>query len=209
MEYRAFGNRVAMVYEALGVPIPLEEALAILREKGMHVVKDADIIAIAKGLVGKAEWKLPSGTWEAPHYFDCASLTRWLYGQLGIWIPRRPIQQYEFCSKFYKIVPLENAAPADLLFVSSPYSNGRPVKTQETIGHVCIVSGEGRAICATNSEFGTGVVEIAFEKLFRSRTLGAVGRVVEDMSRIHTFLAPPNREIEGSDDIKWILLKSM
>lgn len=209
MEYRAFGNRVAVAYETLGVPIPLEDMLAILKEKGIRVIDDVDIVAIAKSLVGKAKWKLPSGVWEAPHYFDCAGLTRWLYGQIGIWIPRRPIQQYEFCSKFYKIVSLEDVAPADLLFVSSPYMNGRPVDNQERIGHVCIVSGKHKAICATNSEFGTGVVEIAFEELFKSRTLGAVGRIVDDLSRIHTFLTPPNREIDSSDDIKWIILKSV
>lgn len=209
MEYLTCGNRVAVEYETLGILIPFKDALVILKEKGIHVIDDVDIVTIAKSLVGKAKWKLPSGAWEAPHYFDCAGLTRYLYGQLGIWIPRRPIQQYEFCGRFCKIVSLEDAKPADLLFVSSPYINGRPVNNQEKIGHVCIMSGENKAICATNSEFGTGIVEIGFEELFKTRTLGAVGRIVEDISRIHTFLTPPNREIDSSDDIKWIILKSI
>lgn len=209
MEYRAFGNRIAVVYETLGVPINFEDALAILKERGIRIIDKVNIVAIAKSLVGKAKWKLPSGTWEAPHYFDCSGFTRWLYGQSGIWIPRRPVQQYEFCKKLYGNIPLKNALPADLLFVSSPYVNGRRVENQEKIGHVCIVSGERQAICATNSEFGTGVVEITFDELFKSRTLEAVGRVVENLSLVHTFLTPPNREIDSSDDIKWIILQSL
>jgi cell wall-associated NlpC family hydrolase len=140
--------------------LPLDEhaAFGILEEKGFHKV-EVDVVALAESLVGKAEWKLPSRQWEAPNYFDCSSFTKWLYGQCGISIPRRPKQHFDFCrTEGRELICDELLTAGDLLFVTSPFVHGIRTDEHDGIGHVCLMADAGNVICATNSEFGKGVV---------------------------------------------------
>lgn len=137
-----------------------------------------DLLVSAKSLVGKAQWKWGSKSWEAPHYFDCSSLTQWLYEQIGVSIPRRVRQQFEYCCLHGKIVKLEHIESGDLLFTTSPYFQGKRVDTQKQFGHVLIVSGHNQAICSSSSELGKGVVEIGFDQLFSTRMFCGAGRIL-------------------------------
>ncbi len=221
MEYRAVGNRIAVDFNGRG--ISKDEALEILKKKNVRPI-EVNIIELAKELVGRAQWKWGACQSEAPHFFDCSSLTKWLYGQKGIWIPRRAHQQFDFFpygqmlfsvsvterwDSAMKKQVIEEIVEGDLIFVSSPYKRGVKTDLDERIGHVCIASGAEQAICATNSEFGTGVVELPISTLFKSRKLSGIGRVIPDEADVTTFTFPSEREIETTDDIHVIVLQSL
>jgi len=206
MDLRNVGNRVAVNLDSLNLRISNEEALKILERKRIKCVK-TDIFELAKNLVGVAQWRWGSKQWEAPYYFDCSALTKWLYGQMGIWLPRRGEQQFEYCEKHGSIVNLDNYKRGDLLFLSSHFKNGVLIDFDDGIGHVCMVVEKNRAICSSNSELGQGVVNLLFDDIFATRKLRAIGRVCDFCSLI-TLLVPPDREIESSDDIKHIILRS-
>ena len=209
MFYHAAENRCAVDFGLLGLPISEEEALGILKSKGFEQI-DVNVVAIAENLVGKAEWKWAARSWDAPKYFDCSSLTMWIYAQRGIEIPRRSIQQFEFCRKQGEGVRRDDLLlRGDLIFITSPYFNGKLVGDHSGIGHVCLHVGKGNVICATNSEFGTGVVNLSFHELFHTRKICGVGRVIPGGSNVITLKTPPHREIKTSDDIKHIILQTL
>ena len=207
MHYRAVGNRCAADLVSFVLPVSVEQALGILAGENINLI-EVDIISLAKSLVGKAGWLWAAREWQAPSFFDCSSFTKWLYGEMGIWIPRRPQQQFEFCREFGSLHSLDQVAVGDILFLNSPYRKGVRSETEEGIGHVCVVSGEDSAICATNSEFGRGVVELPMSGLLSSRKLVGVGRIAHPAGRIMTFVFPSEREVETSDDIRWIVLQN-
>jgi hypothetical protein len=209
MTYRAVGDRCAVDLKSIGVPLDENALLEILEKKGFRTV-DVDMISLAEDAIGKANWKLPSGQWEAPHYFDCSSFTKWIYGQRGILIPRRPQQQFEFCGVEGKQLAREELLMAgDLLFVSSPFIHGKRTDEHNGIGHVCLMVDAGEVICATNSEFGKGVVKIPLHELCTTRKICGAGRIIPQGGKPITLITPPNREIETSDDVKWIVLQSL
>src|SRR3989338_8780587 len=94
MEYRAVGNRCAVILNSLRLPHSREETLAILNHKGFTVV-EVDIIALARQCIGTSRYRRGARPSEAPAVVDCSSFIKWLYAQRGIWLPRRSIQQRE------------------------------------------------------------------------------------------------------------------
>ena len=239
MEYQAVGNRIGVDFISLDLPIPKDEALDILEKSNIRRI-EVNIHDIAKELVGKAQWKLLSRQWEAPYFFDCSSLTKWLYGQKGIWIPRRSRVQFHFCGQSMEIDKetrlvdvwdtetgdllftdsvstgrkksntdiVREVIPGDLIFLSSPYKNGVKTDSDDGIGHVCIASGSEKAICATKSEFGKGIIELPIRTFLDSRKLRGIGRIIPEGREVITLIFPPKEEIETIDDIRSIVLRS-
>ena len=205
---RSVVNRIAIDLSSLDLPIPPDQALEILKKRNIRPV-EVDIQALAKSLVGKAQWKLPSRQWEAPHFFDCSSLTKWLYGQKGVWLPRRHVQQFEYCRQNGSIHGLGEIIGGDLIFLSSLYNNGVKMDSDEGIGHVCLAVGNDSAICATNSELGTGVLELSIDILLRTRKLRSVGRLFSSAGSFTTLMLPPGSEVETIDDVRWKILQSL
>lgn len=141
------------------------------------------VVKEARKLVGVAKWKWGARPEDAPEFFDCSSFTQWIYQQTGIALPRLAQQQYEVLGVYgnaqkgyghrYSVAEAEEG---DLLFVSSPYVKG--VKQEKhTRLHVCLVTEKGTVICATNSELGTGLVEITINRLLKTRQFRGVGRI--------------------------------
>jgi len=207
MNFRNVGNRVAVDFDFFNLQISNKEALEILKDQKIRHI-DVDICEIAKKLVGIAQWRWASRQWEAPHYFDCSALTKWVYGQMGIWLPRRPQQQFEHCEEHGEIIKLEDSQCGDLLFFSSHTRNGKRVGLHEGNGHVCMLVEKNRVICALKSESVKGIYNIALEDMLAARKLQAVGRVCNYHS-LTTLLVPPDREIESSDDIKHVILQCL
>ncbi len=207
--YRACGDRCA--FHLSDSKLSRRETCRQLLAKGFQLI-EVDVVTLAKNLAGKSKWKWAARSWHAPDYFDCSSFTKWLYAQKGIWIPRRARQQYEHCNvePIHKMLgnkELHFAQPGDLLFVSSPYSGGRPTKRQTNL-HVGIVVPGNKMICATNSELGRGIVEISFDQLFSTRKFRGIGHPTNgyfgDENPV-TLITPREREIETTDDLKWVL----
>lgn len=209
MMFRAVQDRCAVDVKSMDWPVDIDTALGILQKRGIRKI-NVDLIAVAEGLVGKAGWKLPSPQSDAPHHFDCSSLTKWIYGRRGILIPRRPAQQFEFCRDHGQLLGRDELlAPGDLVFLTSPFVNGKRTDEHNGIGHVCLMAEDGDVICATNSEFGTGVVKIPFHQLFATRKSCGAGRIIPRGAEVITLEIPLAREAESSDDIRWIVLQSL
>lgn len=126
--------------------------------------------------VGVSRWKWGAFSSEAPLHVDCSSFTQWIFSRAGIWLPRRPYQQYEYCSEQGRIMSIDEVRQADLLFTNCPCAentSGEP----EPIEHVCMAVSSEEVICATNSELGRGVVRLSLEKLLSTRVLRGAGRI--------------------------------
>ncbi len=198
--YRAVGNICAVHFPSLNLPISQNKALEMLAQKGFERL-NIDIIILGRELIGNSTYKRGARMYEAPDALDCSSLTKWLYAQQGIWIPRRSIQQREYGIK----VSPEGVIRGDLLFTSG-HIDYYLTDSQDGVGHVGIVTGEGTVVHAANKK--DGIVETKIEKFINNSPRGAA-RVIPAGYEVVTLKTPQNREIETSDDIRWILLQNL
>ncbi len=205
MHTRVINNRIVVDLWALRLPIGMEEIKALLHREGVNIL-DVDVVEIARELVGKARWKFGVFLHEMPCFLDCSALTKWVYGQKGIWLPRRSMQQYQYCQQYGQIIEgVDLIQPGDLVFMSSHYKYQRLTDSDEGIGHVCLAVDKDNIICATNSGLGNDVVEISLAKALELRKIRAIGRVFRPGAHLKTLELPGNWEVESADDIHWIL----
>lgn len=223
MIFRAVGDRCAVDLQSLNLPITPEDSLRTLEREGFWC-KKVSLARLLKKFIGRAGYRRGARMREAPYVFDCSSFAKWIYGFLGINLPRRSIQQFEACVSRQRLGPelvcptdlrrsgfqLGNFTPGSLIFSrgTHPYtgSNG------ERIGHVGIVMDlVGRFSCtvahAVNAE--KGIVQEDFWDFKSKRGDGTVwvGRIAPDLDKLITVVAPMKWEVETSDDIRWILLQ--
>ena len=78
---------------------------------------------------------------ESPSGFDCSGLVQYVFGQLGVEVPRGSVDQSEVGTE---VASLSEAQPGDLLFFE-PGQNGAPPGKP---GHVAIYIGNGEMIDA-------------------------------------------------------------
>lgn len=201
MTYTSVNNRCLVNFDRLNLPITEEEGLRVLYSKGF-VSQDIDIISIARSLVGQAVYRRGARMVEAPAVFDCSSFIKWLYGQKGLYLPRRSIQQ----RKVGESVPVKNLSDGDVIFVSGyiDYFDSDPA---DGVGHVGIYTGEGTVIHAANRRLG--VVETKFERFIGTNKFRDIRRYVPKEYKHHTLICPKEMEIESSDDIRWVILQNL
>src|SRR3989344_2046019 len=114
MEYRAVGNRCAVILNSLRLPlISNEEILKVLSHAGFNLI-EVDMVRLARECIGKSMYLRGAQPREAPAVVDCSSLLKWLYGRRGIWLPRRSIQQYELG----EAAELDGLIAGDIVFIS-------------------------------------------------------------------------------------------
>jgi hypothetical protein len=113
MEYRAVKQRCAVDLVRLSLPISEEAALNILQSKGF-VALDIDLIALARTCIKRSGYRRGAQASEAPSVVDCSSFIKWLYGERGIWLPRRTIQQ----RNLGEAVDLDHLCAGDVVFTS-------------------------------------------------------------------------------------------
>lgn len=200
MEYRAVGNRCAVNLEGLNLPISREETLTILGRKDFRIV-EVDVVALARQCVGVSQYRRGARIREAPKVFDCSSFVKWLYGQRGVWLPRRSIQQREMG----ETVSLDEVVAGDVVFTSGwiDYYFDDP---KDGVGHVGLATGEGTIIHAANRR--VGVVESPLDDFVHKGFRGA-RRYIPQGAEVLTLEVPPEREVEIADDLRWIVLQSL
>ncbi len=201
MEYRAVGNRCAVVLAELHLPIPKEEVLAILSRKGFSVV-EVDLIKLARDCVGSSKYRRGAKLTEAPDVFDCSSFIKWLYGECGIWLPRRSVQQSE-CGERVK---LEDITAGDVIFTSSKINYYRDDPALG-IGHVGIATNEWTVVHAANKR--VDVIESSMDKFIGKDEFRVARRYIPKNTEVITLETPKNRGVEIADDIRWIVLQSL
>ena len=201
MNYRAVGQRCAVDIDSLDLEITSDEAVLILLNNGFKIVH-VDIVELARECIGASKYRRGARPDEAPEVFDCSSFIKWLYGQCGIWLPRRSIQQMSLGEK----IEMDSICAGDVVFVSGviDYYHDDPTKG---VGHVGIASSSNTVIHAANGKIG--VAEIPLDKFIGEDKFRGIRRYVPDNRRILTFKTPADRHVEIEDDFRWIILQSL
>lgn len=198
-------NRILFFKSKFNLKISDDEIVSILGSEGILKV-EVNPVEIALNLVGRS-WKWGAKQWQAPHFFDCSSLSKWVFGHAGLWLPRRPEQQFRLFLQMnwvYACGGVVSLRPGDVVFVNSVYTRGQidPQKDPNRISHVLIITEDSNLVCAANSELGRGVVKVSFSELIKTRKILGLGRVA---SGGMVFEYDPKREIETDEDIFYIL----
>jgi len=201
MKYHAVGNRCAVNLKSLQLPISNQEALAILIAKGFKIL-EVDILTLARQCIESSRYCRGAKPSEAPTVVDCSSFIKYLYGQRGIWLPRRSIQQRELGVS----IPFEEVSKDDVVFVSGwiDYYHNDP---SDGIGHVGIATGKGTVIHAADRK--AHVVESSLESFVGKKKFRGIRRYVPKDQIVLTLETPLNREVEIDDDMRWIVLQSL
>jgi hypothetical protein len=201
MEYRAVGNRCAVDFDSLNLPMPREEALAILSQKDFVVV-EIDIVALARQCIGTSQYRRGARLSEAPAVFDCSSFMKWLYANRGIWLPRRSIQQRELG----EVVEIDDLIAGDTVFISGriDYYYDDPANG---VGHVGVVTGDGTLIHAAGRK--AGVAESPLDEFLDKAKFRGARRYIPKGVEVLTLETPFRRGVEIADDIIWIVLQSL
>lgn len=201
MEYRAVGNRCAVDLDSLFLPISNDKALNILTQKGFKVL-EVDLVGLARRCIVISSYRRGAKLSEAPTIVDCSSLIKWLYGQRGIWLPRRSIQQRELGEH----VSLNDVSMGDVIFTRGAvnYYHSNP---RDSVGHVGMVTGEGTVIHAANSR--VGIIESSLDNFLCVTKFRGIRRYVPKDQTVLTLETPTDREVETADDIRWIVLQSL
>lgn len=201
MEYRAVGNRCAVILDSLHLPISRKEILTALKDKDFALV-EVDIISLARQCIATSRYRRGARPSEAPAIVDCSSFIKWLYGQRGIWLPRRSIQQRELG----EAVNLDELVAGDVVFVSGwiDYYQDDPV---DGVGHVGIATGDRTIIHAANKK--AGIIESPLEKFVGKNEFRGARRYLPRNAEVLTFETPGKREVEIADDFRWIILQSL
>lgn len=201
MNIRAVGSRCAVQLRPLDLPISDDEALRLLESMGYRQI-EVDLVALARGRIGKATYRRGARMREASAVFDCSSFTKWLYGCRGIRIPRYSIQQHEACT----FLPSGPALAGDLAF-SEGFRSYYRTNPAFGIGHVGLVTSDRTVIHAADAE--RGVIEEPLEVWQGWKGFRGVRRLIPSEARFITLECPPDAEIESSDDIRWKILQRL
>jgi cell wall-associated NlpC family hydrolase len=123
----------------------------------------ADAVALARQYLG---WPYAWGGASPATSFDCSGLVQWVYGQLGVALPRTAQAQYDATDR----VAESDLRPGDLVFFAQTYPD-----PAEWITHVGIYVGSGIMINAPQE--GDVIKEVpAFDGFWGAHYAGA-GRV--------------------------------
>ncbi len=201
MEYRSVGNRIAVILDSLKLKISDQEIIAILTQKGFKVI-EVELITLARQCIGVSQYRRGAKLSEAPAVVDCSGFNKWVHGRLGIWIPRRSIQQRELG----EVIQLHDINEGDVAFASGAidYFDDEP---GDGVGHVGIATGGGTIIHAANKE--VGVVESTIDNFFGEKGFRGLRRYIPRGIKVLTLEIPPGIDVETSDDLRWIVLRSL
>lgn len=200
--FRAVKDLCAVDFTELKLPISKAEATKILIKLGF-VETSTSLREIANLAIGNKYCKTAKLS-EAPIHFNCSGLTKWLYGQIGIWIPRRCIQQFMFGTH----IDREEARIGDLVFMEgfTPYYLDNP---ENGMSHVSMILDKNTVIHAASRALGRGVFTSPISAVIEAPDFRGIRRIVDNIEELVIFRAPPEQEVETSDDIKWIVYQNL
>ncbi|MFH0856998.1 MAG: NlpC/P60 family protein, partial [bacterium] len=165
---------------------------------------NVDIIRMARKCVGKGRYLRRASIKDAPAVFNCASFPKWLYSQIGIWLPKFTVQQREMGES----VGIDAIQAGDLLFFKGNKYNFID-NASDGVGHVAIATSEGSIIHCIYRKIGKGVFEHSVSSFVNNENFRGARRIIPDFRKIITLITPSDMEVETSDDIKWIILQNL
>ena len=194
------GNRLFVHFQTLVPSLNFHDIESYLIEYDIKIEK-RKIDEIARNQIGK---KYQRGAKSLDAY-DCSSLTQFIYGQMGIYIPRISIDQAN-CGENLKHT--NQLKIGDLVFGEgrNPYSyRDQPLLQKNEIGHVGIFVGDG-FVHAANSEQG-----VIFEETnsFLKKNIKTAVRIHGNIEEGVTLILPENSSIEYDNHLRWRLLSAL
>lgn len=120
----------------------------------------AEVVTLVRSRIGSPYIWGAAG----PDSFDCSGLVQWVYGQVGITMPRTAQAQYDWATP----VAPEALQPGDLVFYEHTYPS------PDRITHVGIYVGDGTVVMATQE--GEFVKEIQLSDAYWSSHFAGAGR---------------------------------
>lgn len=97
-----------------------------------------------------APYKYGATKADIPHAFDCSLFTQYVYGSVGIELPRSTIEQ---AAQGMVVPDISNLEIGDLIFLHSTHGHYNPT-FPEGIGHAVMYIGDGNAIHARSQRTG-------------------------------------------------------
>jgi len=122
-----------------------------------------DVVALARQYLG---WPYVLGGASSATSFDCSGLVQWVYGQLGVQVPRTAQQQYDATER----IDDADLRPGDLVFFARTYAD-----PNDWVTHVGIYVGDGVMINAPQE--GDVVREMSLAADFWVAHYAGAGRV--------------------------------
>lgn len=193
---------MAVDFDFLKLPISTEDSLSILGKFSISA-EIKNITDLARSRIGHTIYKRGANHRKWPEVLDCSSLIKWVYGEMGIWIPRHSIDQRDFCQR---IDALDRARVGDLIFCDGRrnYYWDNPV---DGVGHVGIVVDHQMVVHAANSK--VGVIETPLEKFSSPGEFRGLGRLVINFEKLYTLNLPEDPLVETSNAIRWKILQNL
>lgn len=196
-EYRAAGNRCAFDFSR-PLPISSQDARnSLLRRK--FEIRKVDLFSLALQQLGKPYQRgVHPRLW--PTRFDCSALTKWLYAQCGISIPRQSIAQRGAGQE----ISLNDLRLGDLIFSSGPKNYFTPSCGDE-IGHVGFIIDPETVVHAASSS--SGVIKSSLDSFLQPKRFRGARRMVSDLESLETVIVPDERFIETSSNLYWTIFR--
>ncbi len=194
--YRAVNDRLAVDFQKLKLPASEAELIPLLRGKGIACL-EVDLVLFARQCLGKP-YRRGAHPSEAPNIFDCSGLTKWLYGQKGIWLPRYSIDQRDAGRK------IQDIKAGDLVFAKG-YKNYYWTDKEDAVGHVGMAIDESAIIHAANGR--RGVVIDPLNAFCGSGKYRGARRYVPLKRTVYTLIIPKEFCIETSTALRWKILQ--
>ncbi len=135
--------------------------------------KTEKLVKIAKSLAGRP-YKYGAKAEEAPRFFDCSLFTKYVFGQIGVKLPRTAIEQ----AMVGKKVALSKIKECDIIFLKGEigrYNKYFPAG----VGHEGIYIGGGKVIHASRKR-----ISGRYEDIYHPELIKEIGKViVEDLNK--------------------------
>ncbi len=204
--YRLVGDRLALSLSSVS-GLSVEETKKAIRNLGIEIMPltPQELLRFyARQLAGKSKYKRRAQMSEAPEYFDCSGLTKWLYGRIGIWLPRRSIAQFGFANS--SGIEGGDFQVGDLIFKKGRvnYYFDDP---DLTVGHVgLVIEAEGSRGSVIHATQKRGIEEVPLRYFMENKNYRGRRWVVASWDDLVVLRVPGELEIEASEDLKWLLL---
>ena len=198
MIFLSAGNRCAVDYSSINLPLSKIQIADILSTHGFEEVS-VDLVKFARSYIGISRYHRSISIQRAPEIVDCSGFMKWLYAQRGIWLPRYAIQQRSYLAEPVKRDQLRSG---DLVFASRKFGLYES-DPSDRVGHVGLATGPDSVIHASRER---GVCEVPLSVFFKGGVLRGARRVIQDPDHVRTFTFPETKNIESSDDVRWLLI---
>lgn len=183
------------------MPGTREEVLSVLANKGFETI-DIDLYSEARRCITEGVFKRGALPQAAPQEVDCSGLIKWSYGQLGIWLPRRSIQQWEFGESVRKNISQIQAG--DVIFRTGRINYFD--NYGHMIGHVALLTPKRTVIEARGTKMG--IVERPLKEFLADGKVAGVCRFLPQ-GEFRTFKIPDSQCVETEDDVRWMVLQAL